>query len=329
MKFTEKYIKLYEEISQESLDKWGYSYPPKTWDQLYAWDTKSFEKYLKDKKDDNKKTKSYVSLLKSINDFGFYIAFQKRDYQFLNNVLYQTSRQIIISRGMLASGTDHCNVLFNALNSFSCNDFEIIDSFFPKNLPQSKGTYYTEVSVNLLKILYYKQFDLKDEAINKADKFLVKKITAWKKHVILYFKALINKNEIDASNCLIELCKAYQKMKHSVSKRHNMLAKCFASEIHGLYRFAKIIDDDLFKKITRPNHNCFSEEFELWQKKNDFPKGKLFYEYPEKLDYMNKILEAKLPTVALHNPYPKKKMLYKDVDKFLTDLTENATKLMH
>ena len=44
---------------------------------------------------------------------------------------------------------------------------------------------------------------------------------------------------------------------------------------------------------------------------------------------MNKILEAKLPTVALHNPYPKKKMLYKDVDKFLTYLTENATKLMH
>jgi len=326
MKFAEKYTKLYDEIAEESFEKWGYYYPPKTWDELNAWDTKSFEKYLKDKVDGVKKTKSYVSLLKSVNDFGFYVTFQKCDYRLLNNVLYHTSRHNLLNKGILASGTDHCNVIFNALNSFSCNDFEIIDSFLPKELPLSKGTYYTEISVNLLKVLYYKQFDLKDEALQKADKFLLKKNTAWEKYVVLYFKALINKNDIDASNSLIELCKAYQKMNQSVSKLHNKLAKCFASEIHGLYRLAKVIDEDVFDKITRPKHHCFSEEFELWQKKNDFPKGKLFYEYPEKMDYMNKILEAELPTVALHNPYPKKKALYKDVDKFLTDLTDNANK---
>lgn len=326
MKIADKYIKLYEEISEENFEKWGYYYPPKNWDELNAWDTKSFEKHLKDKEDNIKKTKSYVSLLKSVNDFGFYIAFQKRDFELLNNVLYQTSRHNLLNKGMLASGTDHCIAFFGAINSFSCNDFEIIAYFFPKKLPHSKGTYYNEVSVNLLKVLYFKQSELKDEALQKADKFLLKKNTAWEKYAVLYFIALINKNEIDASNCLIELCKAYQKMNQSVSKLHNKLAKCFASEIHGLYRFAKVINEDLFNKIVRPKHHCFSEEFELWQKENDYPKGNLFYDYPEKMDYMNKILKAELPTVAIHNPYPNKKTLYKDVEKFLKDLTENTAK---
>jgi hypothetical protein len=39
-----------------------------------------------------------------------------------------------------------------SLNSFACNDFEVVDHFFPKRLPHSKGTYYAEVSTNLLKV---------------------------------------------------------------------------------------------------------------------------------------------------------------------------------
>ncbi len=328
MKNAKQFVKLYEEIAEECFKKWGYYYPPRTWDEFYAWDKKSYEKYLKDKEDEIKKTKSYVSLLDTTSDFGFYIAFQKLDYGLLNDVLYQTSRQKLLDRGMTASGTDHCNVLLSATNSFSCNDFEVIDHFFPRSLQHSKGTYYTEVAVNLLKVLYFKETELKDEALKKADEFLVKKITLWEKYVVLYFKALVNMDEKEASNCLQELCFAYQKMEHSVGKLTNKLAKCFASEIHGLYRFARIVNQDLFNHITPPKHACFSVEFELWQKENNYPKGKLFYKYPEEMDYMNKIFEAELPTVALHNPYPDKKELYKDVDKFAIDLTENVKKIL-
>ena len=327
MKNAKLFLKLYEETVEESFKKWGYYYPPKTWEEFYAWNTKTFEKYLKEIEDEVKKTKLYVSLLDNMNNFGFYIVFQKLDYELLNNVLYQTSRQNLLNSGMLASGTDHCNVLMKALSSFACNDFEIIDHFFPKNLQLSKGTYYTEVSVNLLKVLYFKEAELKEEALKKADKFLSKKITSWEKYVVLYFKALIDTNEKEASNCLQELCLAYQKMEHSVNKLYNKLAKCFASEIHGLYRFARIINQDLFNNITQPKHLCFSEEFELWQKENNYPKGQLFYRYPAEMDYMNKIFEAELPIVALHNPYPDKKELYKDVDKFAIDLTENVKKV--
>jgi hypothetical protein len=326
MKFTEKYIQLYEEISQECFEKHGYYYPPKNWNEFQTKNFDFFEKYLKEKENGIKKTKSYIRLAGKMNDFGFYNVYQNFDFENFNNILFQTSRQELLNRGMLASGTDHCNVLMNALKSFSCNDFRIIDYFFPKELSQSKGTYYTEISVNLMKVLYYNQLDLKEEAIQKADKFLLKKITAWEKYVVLYFMALVKPNKTEASKSLQELCSAYQKMNHSVSKLHNKLAKCFASEIHGLYRFCKVIDKNLFSEITRPKHQCFSEEFELWQIENNFPKGNIFYEYPKEMNYVNKILVTELPIVSLHKPYPNKKESYKDVDKFISDLTENAKK---
>lgn len=326
MKNAEKFLKTYEEIADECFQKWGYYYPPKTWDEFYAWDNKSYEKYLTEKEEKVRKTKSYVDLLDTTKYFGFYIAFEKLDYELLNNVLYQTSRQDLLKSGMTASGTDHCNVLMNVLSAFSCNDFEVIDYFFPKNLEYSKGKYYTEVSVNLLKVLYYNETERKEEALQKAEKFLSKKITTWEKYVILYFKSLINKDAVEASSCLQELCSAYQKMEHSVSKLHNKLAKYFGSEIHGLYRFTKIINQELFNNIKQPKHLCFSEEFEKWQKENNYPKGKIFYSYPQKMNYMNKLFEAELPTVSLHKPYPNKNDLYKNVDKFATDLTKNVFK---
>ncbi len=327
MKNAEKFLKTYEEIADESFKKWGYYYPPRTWDEFNVWNNDFYEKYLA-KENGVPKTKSYIHLAETLNDFAFYNLYQKIDFESLNNVLCQTSRQSLLNSGLLASGTDHCNVLMKVLSAFSCNDFEVIDYFLPKNLAHSKGKYYTEVSVNLLKVLYFKEFELKEEALQKADKFLSKKITAWEKYVILYFKAIISQNPEEASNCLQELCLAYQKMEHSVGKLKNKLAKYFAPEIHGLYRFARVINQDFFDNITQPKHHSFSEEFEFWQKENNYPKGKLFYSYPKEMDYLNKIFEAELPTVALHNPYPTRKELYKDVEKFAVDLTENVSRIL-
>lgn len=324
MKSTNEFLKTYESIADESFKKWGYNYPPITWDEFYAWDKNFFDEYLKNIENGIKKTKSYLLLAENMNYFGFYNLYQNFNFDDLNNVLFQTSRQSLLYSGMLASGTDHCIVLFKVLRSFSCNDFKVIEHFLPKELPQSKGKFYTEVSVNLLKILYYKDYQFESEALDKADKFLSKKVTAWERYVVQYFKALIAQNAEEASKCLQELCTAYQKMEHSVSKLHNKLAKIYAYEIHGLYRFVMVVNQKLFEQLKKPVHNCFSNEFELWQKENSFPNGKLFYKYPFEMDYMNHIFEAELPTVELYNPYPNKKELYKNVDKFIIDLTQNA-----
>lgn len=323
MKNAKKYIQLYEEKAEGCFKKYGYYYPPKTWEDLYDWDNDSYEKYLKEKEDGAVKTRTYLSLLNTTEKFGFYLAFQKPDYELLNNVLFQTSRQELLDNSTLASGGDHCNVLLDVTNAFACNDFDIIDHFFPKNLPHSKGRFYTEVSVNLLKVLYYKEYELKAEALQKAEIFLSKKTTNWIKYVVLYFVALTNQDAEKASEYLQELCLAYQKIGYPKNK----LDKCFASEVHGMYRFARLIDEALFNKIQRPKHPAFFEEFELWQTENNYPKGKMFYKYPEKMDYMNKIFEAELPTVELYTPYPNKRIISKNVEKFAADLTENIKRI--
>ncbi|WP_121665763.1 hypothetical protein [Mesonia aquimarina] len=328
MSNAEKFLETYKELADESFKKFGYYYPPKTWKEFDAHNYNFYKNFLKDKEDEIKRTKGFIRLAKTINDFGFYNLYQNFDFKNLNDVLFQTSRQKLLNRSILASGTDHCNVLFDAFSSFSCNDFSIIDYFFPKDLPQSKGKFYTEVSVNLLKVLYYEQKQFQDEALEKANKFLSKKNIGWEKYTIQYFKALINNDAKDASNSLQGLCTSYQKMEHSVNKLNNKLEKYFAYEINGMYRFAMIVNQELFEEIKQPNHHCFSNKFEQWQKENNFPKGKVFYKYPKEMEFINAIYETELPTVELYNPYPERKKikLFRNVEKFIEDLIENANK---
>ncbi len=251
--------------------------------------------------------------------------FQNGGYEDLNNVLYQTSRRRLLECAMTASGTDHANALQDALAAFACNDFEIIEHFFPKHLPLSKGIYYTENIVNLLHIIYYGENESRDEVLKKVEKFLSKKLTNWEKYFVLYFMALLDRDAEQASECLQELCVAYQKQGYPV----DALDKCFAAELHGLYRFARLIDEDFFNSITRPKHDCFFEEFEIWQQENNYPKGKLFYTYPPEMDYVNKLFAAELPTVALREEkYGTKTEVYKDKEKFAKDLTENIKRIM-
>lgn len=323
------FIVTYEEISEESFLKWGNYYPPRNWEEFNILNKEDFKKYIFKKVNGIEKTKSFIHLAEKLNEFAFYDLYQKIDFESLNDILYQISRQRLLNKAMLESGTDHCNVFFEILKSFSCNDFSTIENFFPKNLPLSKGKFYTEVSVNLLKVLYYKQKQFEIEAIEIANKFLQKKITMWEKYVVLYFIALIEQNANDASFCLQELCSAYQKMEHSVNKLYNKLAKYFAYEVHGLYRFAMIVNKDLFNQIKQPTHQSFFNEFELWHNERNYPIGKIYYKYPNDMDYLNKIYEAEIPTVELYKPYPNKNELYKNTNKFIEDLTENTMKIMN
>ncbi len=325
MKNIKKYLKLYEEDREKSFKKSGCYYPPKTWNEFYEWNEKTYNRCLKDEEDNILKTKLYIGLLYKIKNFGFYIAFtNNNDYKILNNVLFQTSRRKLLDSAMTGSGTDHCIFFERILPAFACNDFDIINNFLPENLPLQKSIYYNQIAVNIIKLLYYKQSELYNEIIETAHKFLNKKITSWEKYIVLYFLSLIDKDVEQSNLCLQELCSAYQRIGYPKDK----IDKCFASEIHGMYRFARIIDEDYFKKIKRPTHPCFFEDFEQWQEDNNYPKGELFYRFPEKMDYMNKIFEAEIPKVSLHNPYPNKKELYKDEEKFAKDLTKNVLKIL-
>lgn len=329
MKNTQKYRKLYLEQSQESFEKWGYYYPPRNWEEFEKENIENFEKYLTIERFKEEQTapdiqvKLYLSLLGDhFTHFGFFTVFENNYFEEINDVIFQTSRNQLLHRATLASGTDHCLSLMDVLSAFSCNDFEIIDSFFPKNL-FSEGVYFSSICVNLLTVMYYKQDDLAQEALQRADKFLEKKNTTWDKNIVLYFLALYHRNVNEANEALQNLCTAYQKMEHSVMSIYNKMEKCFATEVHGLYRLAKLIDEEFFENLTMPKHHCFFQEFELWHKENNYPKGKVFYTYPQEMDYLNRIYKAKIPKVTLKK-YKSTPKLMKDVERFAQELAESV-----
>ena len=127
---SKQYLKIYQELGEESFNKWGYYYPPKNWEDLNSWNYNTYEKFLKEKEDGVNKTEIYIKLLDTINNFGFYLAFQNIDYELLNNAIYQSARQQLLNNALIASVHNHPFVLKEVLNSFACNDFDIVQNFF-------------------------------------------------------------------------------------------------------------------------------------------------------------------------------------------------------
>lgn len=323
-KNIKKYFKFYEEARQESFKKWGYYYPPKDFQEFEAWNDKIFEKHL-NKEEENTtkiiKTKLFISLLDTTQEFGYHYAFENNDFRLLNNVIFQNSRQNLLQKAKTAGAYEI--YIFDAFAAFASNDFEIIESLFPKEIPHQKGISSQENAVNLLKVLYYKQTDIQAEAIGKAQKYLEKKNTLWDKSVVAYFLAILEKNPQKITEILQELCEAYQKMSHSVISSYNKMQKCFAKEIHGLYHLLHHLDKALFSQVKMPSHDSFFIDFEAWQQENHYPKGECFYFYPEKLSYMNQILRTSLPKMTITE---KNHHFYKNKDQFVEDFYKNIEK---
>lgn len=327
MENAKKYTKLYFEESERNFNQWGYYYPPRDWQEFENWNWESFEKHLKDISGLThlyQKTKLFLDILENLKDFGYLHAFEKKDFSVLNNVIYQNSRQALLRSATLASGMDHSSLLLHVFSSFSCNDFEVTQYFLPKNLMPARTTYFTQVALLLLLVVFYGRTELKKQAVEAVGIYLKKKTTALEKNVVRYFLALLYRDVEGVNSCLQELCKAYQRQGNPVPK----MKKCFAQEIHGMYRFVKYIDEAFFEEISMPVHACFFKEFEQWQVENNFPKGELFYHYPAEMNYMNKIFAAEIPEVTLYefkNGHVRELLM--DAEKFSAALFQNVENL--
>ena len=165
-----EYIKEYQKLREKRFKDWGYYSTPINWQEFEESNQRIFQKYLKDSKvlsDNVLRTKLYSSLLlDDIKYFAYYIAFLDGDYKQLNNALWQTGREELIRGGLLASGTIYtAGILRGLFTSFACNDFSVISSYIPKDLPLLKGTYYPQNVINLLHALYYQDEDRLSESI--------------------------------------------------------------------------------------------------------------------------------------------------------------------
>ena len=316
-----EYIKEYQKLREKRFKDWGYYSTPINWQEFEESNQRIFQKYLKDSKvlsDDVLRTKLYSSLLlDDIKYFAYYIAFLDGDYQQLNNALWQTGREELIRGGLLASGTIYTDGILRGLfTSFACNDFSVISSYIPKDLPLLKGTYYPQNVINLLHALYYHDEDRLSESIILAQQFLEKKKrTGMEEFSVRYFINLAKKDAAGISQNLQNLCLAYQRRGYPFEK----IDKCFADEVHGLYRLVKYFDDYMFEEVSMPSHKTFLQEFEKWQVHNQFPQGQQFYIYPQDMADANKILKNELPRIHIEKSG---RNLGIDIDRFAVDLSQ-------
>ena len=317
----QEYIKEYQKMREVRFKDWGYYSTPINWQEFEESNQRIFQKYLKDSKVSSGKvlrTKLYCSLLlDDIKYFAYYTAFLDGDYKQLNNALWQTGREELIRGGLLASGTIYTDGILRGLfTSFACNDFSVISSYIPKDLPLLKGTYYPQNVINLLYALYYQDEDRLSESIILAQEFLEKKKrTGMEEFYVRYFINLARKDAAGISQNLQNLCLAYQRRGYPLEK----IDKCFADEVHGLYRLVKYFDDPMFEEVSMPCHKTFLQDFEKWQVQNQFPQGQQFYVYPQDMADANRILTKELPRIQIEKSG---RDLVIDVERFAVELSQ-------
>ena len=132
---------------------------------------------------------------------------------------------------------------------------------------------------------------------------------------VRYFINLARKDAAGISQNLQNLCLAYQRRGYPFEK----IDKCFADEVHGLYRLVKYFDDSMFEEVRMPSHKTFLREFEKWQVQNQFPQGQQFYIYPQDMADANKILKNELPRIHIEKSG---RDLVIDIDRFAVDLSQ-------
>lgn len=316
-----EYIKEYQKMREVRFKDWGYYSTPINWQEFEESNQRIFQKYLKDSKVSSDKvlrTKLYCSLLlDDIKYFAYYTAFLDGDYKQLNNALWQRGREELIRGGLLASGTIYTDGILRGLfTSFACNDFSVISSYIPKDLPLLKGTYYPQNVINLLYALYYQDEDRLSESLILAQQFLEKKKrTGMEEFSVRYFINLARKDVAGISQNLQNLCLAYQRRGYPFEK----IDKCFADEVHGLYRLVKYFDDSMFEEVRMPCHKTFLQDFEKWQVQNQFPQGQQFYVYPQDMADANRILTKELPRIHIEKSG---RDLVIDVERFAVELSQ-------
>ena len=139
---AKRYIKLYES-SEESRD---------IWNNRQEYFQKQKEVYYKHIKNSNKKPSIKIQVCLSLihNPYllGLYESFKTNDVHLLNNVLYQYGRHRVLD--MNSSGYDNSSRFWAVMDGMACNDVDMLEKSFPKELGLCHNGYTTLVEASNL-----------------------------------------------------------------------------------------------------------------------------------------------------------------------------------
>lgn len=221
---------------------------------------------------------------------GFYEAVQDKDWQSVNNYLYQEMRYWFIPSGDSFSGCDHSIYFFHALEAFACGADQVFESVYPYDLgPTQNGYKFCVVGSNLVFAKYYRDEELLEQAVAAAVKFTGGRASKWERLAIQFLLDVLNKDLEVASENLLGICKGYSR----INLFPMMSIEDICIPAHGLYCIAKRwLSDEEFAKIVMPKHKAFLQDYAKWRIENLTPILKPYMVYPEDMDILNRIYAA-------------------------------------
>jgi len=255
-----------------------------------------YEKFVKDSPL-QEQIRLWLVLLSDPAYLGFRRGFSAANPELLHNALYQSA---IIKHACLiwASGGDHLSNVWIALDALAAGLNDRIPLLLPEKLGMSVNGHPATASVtNLLMALWYQRTDYETHARQNVEKVLKTRQPDIYHAAVRYLLALLDEDATEAGAQLELYCGAVPRVKEfGVTK----LCKMFWPKAHGLYNLAFAVwEKDKAPAIPMPKPDCFCNALAEWQIAHAFHPGKLFFEYPEPIDLVNRILACTPPEYTL------------------------------
>ncbi len=262
------------------------------------------------------KVRSLLMMVKGEDSLlKLYLAFKKRDMEYLNDILYENAQMEEITN-VASPGTDHTYYSYNIMPTILAANMpgriELI-------LPQENGLANNSVSgtaiVNVFMGVWYKNSDFVEAGLAQAEKKLGQKISGFEKAYLSCFKDIALKDTASLEADLDELCKAHMKRKDFGM---TAFTKGFCIEAHAIYNMLHwVYEGELQDAVKMPDQKNFCQDLALWQKEHNYQHGKVVTRYPDDLEIFNKMLICNPPRMEL---VTQGKERYIDVDKYAHDV---------
>ncbi|HBI62752.1 MAG TPA: hypothetical protein DDY31_16355 [Lachnospiraceae bacterium] len=217
---------------------------------------------------------------------GFYDAVREKDWQSVNDYLYQETCYRLVPSADGGPGVDHSFYIHWAIEAYACGAEHIFQNIYPYELGLTDYGYrYCVVCSNLLIAQFYNDDKMLHYALTAADKFTKSRAGKWERTVIQFLLDILNKDFEAANVELLNVCKGYSRIDKSMYAIEDI---CIPA--HGLYFIAKswLIKEE-FTQIKMPVHKMFLQDYAQWRLDNTSAVLKPYMVYPPKMDIINKI----------------------------------------
>lgn len=258
---------------------------------------------------------------KELKYAGCYLACKNRNMEYMYRGMFQGNRLYIAATAALGSGEDHGRFFVQAVLAFACNDYELIKKILPMSAGLSKNSYW-KIMANLLMAVFYKDDNIKSEAVAGAMEYLKRKRKSYERLICEYLIAILNKNTGTAGECLEKLCgnitKAAMIQEECVSDVTRVeLSKAICLFGHGLCGAADYyLPEEIYGRMRLPDADTFLVEYEDYRARHKNSRQQALVIFLHKYSFLNDVIWL-LPDISFQKGEP-----YTDADSFKSKLFE-------